>query len=94
MDKKYDNIISTALCGTKAYDSYYNKFNHLSLTFNFLTPKERDLHCSHQVMLLTKQTHTCTYYKIIHHHYTTNTLSRNPQHRFILSTPNILHHSS
>ena len=62
-NKKYDNIISTALTETKAYDSYFTKFNHFSLTFNFLTPKERDLHRSHEVMLRTKLTHTYTYYK-------------------------------
>ena len=80
--KKYDLIISAALRDTKAYDSYFSKFNHFSLTVNFLTPKERDLHCSHQIMLRTKQTHTYNYYKLIQHHYTTNTPSRQPQHRF------------
>ena len=82
MNKKFDNVISTALRGTKAYDSYINKFNHFSIIFNFLTPKQRDLHCSHQIMLRTKQTHTYIYYKFIQHHYTSNTPSRNPQHRF------------
>ena len=33
-------------------------------------------------MLRTKHTHTYTYYKIIQHHYKTNTPSRNPHHRF------------
>ena len=74
-------IISTALRETKAYDSYFNNFNHFSLIFNFLTPKERDLHCSHQIMLRTKQTHTYTYYQFTQQHYITNTPSRNPQHR-------------
>ena len=82
MNKKYDNDISTALRDTKAYTSDFNKFNHFSLTFNFLTPKERDLNCSHQIMIRIKQTHTYTYYKFFQHHYTTNTPSRNPQHRF------------
>ena len=80
--KKYDHIISAALRDTKAYNSYFSKLNHFSLTFNFLTPKERDIHCSHQIMLRTKQTYTYTYYKLIQHHYTTNTRSRNPHHRF------------
>ena len=82
MNKKYDNDISTALRDTKAYTSDFIKFNHFSLTFNFLTPKERDLHCSHQIMLRIKQTHTYTYYKFIQHHYITKTPSRNLQHRF------------
>ena len=59
---------------------FFNKINHISLTFNYLTPKERDIHCSHQIRLRTIQTHTN--YKFIQHHYLTNTPSRNPQHRF------------
>ena len=50
MNKKCDNIKYTALRDTKAYDSCFNKFNHFSLTINFLIPKERELHCSHQIM--------------------------------------------
>ena len=63
----------------KTHDSkYLNKFNHFSLTFHFLTPRERDLHCSHDVMLRTKQTHTYTYYQFIQHHYT----ARQLHHRY------------
>ena len=40
LNKKYDNVISAALRNIHAYDSYFNKFNHFSLTFHFLTPKE------------------------------------------------------
>ena len=80
--KKYNHIINTALRDTKAYDSYFKKFNQFSLTFTFLTSKDRDLHCSHQIKLRTNQTHTNTYYNFIQHHYTTNTPSRNPHHRF------------
>ena len=58
MNKKFDHVISAALCVTKAYDPYFKKCNHFSLTVNFLTPKERDLHCSYQIMLRTKQAHT------------------------------------
>ena len=76
MNKKYDNIHSTSQ--HQAYDSCFDKFNRFSLTFNFLTQKERDLHCSCQIMLRTKQTHTNTFYKIIQHHYTSNTPSKNP----------------
>ena len=47
MIKKQDTIISTALKDTKAYNSYFDKFNHFSLTFDFLTPKKLDLHCFH-----------------------------------------------
>ena len=82
MHKNYDNFISTALRDTKAYNSNFIKFNHFSLTFIFLKPKESDLHCSPQIMLRTNQIHTYTYDKFIQHHYTTNTPSRNPQHRF------------
>ena len=85
MNKKYDHIISTPLRDTKTYGSHFSKSNHFSLTFNFLTTKERDLHCSHQILLSKKQKthiHTYTYYKFIQHHYTTNTPSQNPHHRF------------
>ena len=82
LDKKYDHIISTALRDIQAYDSYFNNFNHFSLTFLFLTAKERDLHCSHDVMLRTKQTQTYTYYKFIQHHYTQNTPARQVHHRY------------
>ena len=44
MNKKFDHIISAALRDTKANDSYISKFNHFSLTFSFLTPKERYAH--------------------------------------------------
>ena len=37
------------------------KFQLFSLTFHFLSPQERDLHCSHDIMLRTKQTQTYTY---------------------------------
>ena len=43
---------------------------------------EPDLHFSHEIMPRTKLTHTYKYYKIIHHHYTTNTTTHNPQPRF------------
>ena len=39
MNIKCDQSISTALCDTKAYDSYFNEFNHFSPTFNFQTLK-------------------------------------------------------
>ena len=82
LNKKYDNVISAALRDIHAYDSYFNKFNHFSLTFHFLTPKERDLHCSHEVMLRTKQKHIYTYYRFIQHHYILNTPVRQPHHRY------------
>ena len=61
LNKKYDKFISAALRNTNAQESYFNKLNHFSLAFHFFTPKECDLHCSHEVMLRTKQTHTYTY---------------------------------
>ena len=81
MKKKPDHVLSTALRDTKTYDPYSNKTNHFLIIFSFLTPKECDLNCSHQIMLCTKQTHIYTYYKFIQHHYTTNTPSHNPQPR-------------
>ena len=80
LNKKYDNVISAALRDIHAYD--FNKFNHFSLTFHFLTPKQRDLHCSHDVMLRTKQTHTNTYQQLMQHHYTHNIPARQLQHRY------------
>ena len=77
LDKKHDHIISEAFCDIQAYESYYNKLNIFSLTFHFLTPKERDF-----VMLRTKQTHTYTYYQFIQNHYTLHTPSRQPHHRY------------
>ena len=56
-DKKHDHIISVALIDTQVYQSFQYKFNLFTLTFLFLTPQERDLHCSHDIMLRTKQTH-------------------------------------
>ena len=82
LDKKCEHFITTALRDIQAYESYSNKFNHFSLSFHFLTPKERDLHCSHDVMLRTKKTHTKTYYKFIQHHYTQNTPARQIHHRY------------
>ena len=75
LDKKHDHIISEALINIQANESFYDKFENFSLTFHFLTPKERDLHCPHDIMLRTKQTHTYTYYSSFkitlfctHHH--------------------------
>ena len=56
MIEKNDNIISTALKNIKTYESYFNKFNHFALIFHFLSSKERNLHCSHEIRLRTKLT--------------------------------------
>ena len=45
-DKKHDHIISEALSDIKAYETFYDNFQPFSITFHFLSPKERDLHCS------------------------------------------------
>ena len=82
LDKKHDHIISEALSDIQAYESFHKKFQTFSLTFHFLTPKERDLHCSHDIMLRTKQTHTYTYYLFIQNHFHLHTPSRQPLHRF------------
>ena len=82
LDKNHDHIISEALCDIQAYESYYNKLNSFSLAFHFLTPKEHDLNCSHDIMLRTEQTHTYIYYRFIQNHYTLHTTSRQPYHRY------------
>ena len=78
-DRKFDHIISEALTNTQAYESFKERFQIFSLTFHFLAPHERDLHCSHDIMLRTKQTHTYSYYRFIQNHHTP---SRQPHHRF------------
>ena len=77
----YDHFISEALSNIKAYKTFYDKFQPFSLTLLFLSPKKRDLHCSHDIMLRTKQTHTYTYYCFIQNHYDWHTPSRQ-HHRF------------
>ena len=81
-DRKHDQIISESLVDIQAYESFYNKFQLFSLTFHFLSPQERNLHCSHDLMLRTKQTHTYTYYRFIQNHFDLHTPSRQPHHRF------------
>ena len=81
-DRKFDHIISEALTHTQAYESFKERFQILSLTFHFLAPHERDLHCSHDIMLRTKQTHTYTYYRFIQNHFDLHTPSRQPHHRY------------
>ena len=59
LDKKHDHIISEALSDIQAYEPFHKKFQTFSLSFHFLTPKEGDLHCSHDIMCeLSKHTHT------------------------------------
>ena len=81
-DRKFDHIISEALTNTQAYESFKERFQIFSLTFHFLAPHERDLHCSHDIMLRTKQTHTYSYYRFIQNHFDLHTPSRQPHHRF------------
>ena len=90
--KKQDHGISEALSDIQAYKSFHEKFQTFSLTFHFLTPKERDLHCSHDIMLRTKQTHTYTYYRFIQNHFPLHTPSRQPHHRFHFINSNSAHH--
>ena len=78
LDKKHDHIISEALSDIQAYESFQENFQKISLTL----PKERDLHCSHDITLRTKQTKTYTYYRFIQNHFHLHTLSRQPHHRF------------
>ena len=81
-DRKHDHIFSEALNDIQAYESFHDKFQLFSLAFHFLAPHERDLHCSHDNMLRTKQTHTYTYYRFIQNHFDLHTPSRQPHHRF------------
>ena len=81
-DRKFDHIISEALTNTQAYENFKERFQIFSLTFHFLAPHERDLHCSHDIMLRTKQTHTYSYYRFIQNHFDLHTPSRQPHHRF------------
>ena len=81
-DRKYDHIISEALNDVQAYESFTDKFQLFSQTFHFLAPHERDLHCSHDIMLRTKQTHTYTYYRFVQNHFDLHTPSIQPHHRF------------
>ena len=81
-DRKFDHIISEALTDTQAYESFKERFQIFSLTFHFLAPHERDLHCSHDIMLRTKQTHTYSYYRFIQNHFDLHTPSRQSHHRF------------
>ena len=80
LDKNHDHIISDALSDIQAYESFHEKFQTFSLTS--LTPKERELHCSHDIMLRTKQTNTYIYYRLIQNHFPLHTPSRQPHHRF------------
>ena len=81
-DKKNDHVLSQALIDTQAHESFQDKFQLFTLTFHILTTQERDLHCSHDIMLRTKQTHTYTYYRFIQNHFDLHTPSRQPHHRF------------
>ena len=79
---KHDHIISKQLSDIQTYESFYEKFETFSLTFHLFTPKDRDLHCSHDIMLQTKQTLTYTYYRFIQNHFDLPIPSRQPHHRF------------
>ena len=91
-DRKFDHIISEALTDMQAYESFKENFQLFSLTFHFLAPHERDLHCSHDIMLRTKQTHTYTYYRFIQNHLTYTHHQDNHTTVFSFLTLNTLHH--
>ena len=91
-DRKYDHIISEALTDMQAYESLKEKFQLFSLTFHFLAPHERDLHCSNDIMLRTKQAHTYTYYRFIQNHFDLHTPSRQPPIVFSFLTLSTLRH--
>ena len=92
-DRKFDHIISEALTDTQAYESFKERFQIFSLTFHFLAPHERDLHCSHDIMLRTKQT---PHIHIIVSSKITLTYTLPPDNHTIVfnsSIPNTHHHS-
>ena len=66
----------------QSYQSFYDQFQLFTLTFHFLSPQERDLHCSHDIMLRTKQRHTYTSYRFIQNHFDLHTRSRQPNNHF------------
>ena len=79
----------------QAYQSFQDKFQLFTLTFHFLSPQERDLHCSHDIMLRTKQTHTHTLTHTIVSYKTTLIYTHpqdNPTIVFNLLTQNTRHH--
>ena len=87
LNKKYDKAICAALHITNAYESYFKKFNHFSLTFQFLAPKN---------VICTVHTKSC--YELnkhiritltIHHH-DNLTIDFNTHHRFSLTSPIVL----
>ena len=90
-NKNFDKLIARALTNSNAYESFSTNFYHFALTFHFFTPKERDLYCSHEIMLRSKLAHTYTYYKVIQKHYITNPAARNPQHRFMFTDSKYYH---
>ena len=83
-DRKNDHIISESLADIQAYESFYDKFQLFSLNFHFPSPQERNLHCSHNIMLRTKQTHTYTYYRFTQNHFDLHTPSGQLHHRFFV----------
>ena len=91
-DRKFDHIISEALTDTQAYESFKEKFQLFSLTFHFIAPHERDLHCSHDIILRTKQTHTYTYYRFIQNYLIYTLHQDNHTTVFNLLTLSTLHH--
>ena len=81
-DKKHDHIIFEALADIQASETFYDKFQLFSLTFLFFSPEERDLHCSHDITLQSKQTHTYTYFRFNQNIFVLHTPSRQTHHRF------------
>ena len=49
-NKKLCHITDHTQAKNKAYKPFFSKFDHFSFTFNFLTVKEGNIHCSHVPM--------------------------------------------
>ena len=80
--KKFDNIIDDSHIYPSA--KIFHKISHFALAFNFLTPKERDIYCSQEIMLKTKLTNKYTYYEFMQKDFIHSSLSRNPHLPFII----------
>ena len=63
--------------------------NSITLHLIFSQQKKNN-HCSHEVMLKTKLTHTYTYYKFIQRHFIHSYPSLNPRHCFMFINSNYL----
>ena len=65
-----------------AYKPFFSTFDLFAHTIKFLTPKERDIQLSHDVILKTKLALNYTYHRFFQRHLFPSSPSRNPHHPF------------